>query len=526
MSNRDIGNLYHGIYNGDTYNTPKREKDLYNSVISRNTLNEATVTIKYSDGDTKVYKDIPDETARTLITSNDLLYTLPGICKTWVKLGGWSSNDGINVTTNSLIKIFRDTYGDQLNDPEIIARLSQEVKTIINIKQANSLNIFNGSILANAGSGESFEVFEIIKSAHAELEMLTNDNVLMGVHNIVFSESNVNVGAGEVLITLYTEAVNPDEGDLMLPDGTKVELKAGDGRPGKAGVYSRIAKFENYIKSNMKETYETEMINTVNNVKSVLIDNIGELLAQYDPKRYTDWPAGEQKHLAKWHAAITGIYNNIIKAPKINYDQLGDYLSDLKMFYKTPTSSTGKTQTKLYEIIKDEIPEILQWLLNLQTIVTVRSEVKRKPKVGDTVMMRSHFAAYDMTVAYSGNLPEGSVNSLVDDIATFSMNGGDEAVRATIADAVTTSGLHPSNAALKIIGAIQIVDYGLEDGFDYFMLMVDPRTGSKSIMVGPMGSVNYTDTLRSCIEAMFKHDAHVLPDTGGRGKNGYNVGIK
>lgn len=35
MSNRDIGNLYRSIYNDDTYNTPKRENDLYGSVYNK-----------------------------------------------------------------------------------------------------------------------------------------------------------------------------------------------------------------------------------------------------------------------------------------------------------------------------------------------------------------------------------------------------------------------------------------------------------------------------------------------------------
>jgi len=131
-----------------------------------------------------------------------------------------------------------------------------------------------------------------------------------------------------------------------------------------------------------------------------------------------------------------------------------------------------------------------------------------------------------MTKLYSGDLPEESLSSLVDDISTFSMNGDDESVRTTIKNTILSSGLSPSEAALKIVGAIQIVDYGLEDGFDYFMLMVKPTSGSKSIIIGPMGNINYTSTLRSCINTLIKHDAHVLPDTGGRGKNGYNVGIK
>ena len=513
MSNRDIGKLY-----SESVSTKK-----FNTICSRFT--EATVTIQYSDGQKQTYKDIPDETARTLITSNDLLYTLPGICKKWVSLGGWTSTDSIDVATNSLIKIFRNVFGDDLNNPEVITKLSAEVNTMIQTKESGTLDVFNG-ILPLAQSGEAIDLFGLIQQNHPEFELLTHIDVLSGVHNVVFSEANVNVGSGEVLITLYTEAVNPDEGDLMLPNGTKVELKAGDGRPGKAGVYSRIAKFEQYIKRHMKDTYESEMINTVSNVREVLISNIQQLLMQYDPKKYTQWPAGEQKYLKNWYETITKVYDTVTQTPETNYKQICIYLDSLKKFYKKPTSSTGATQAKLYNIISNEIPETLQWLLNLQDVVITRTESQRKPSPGDTVIAKSHFAAYDMTKTYSGNLPEESLYSLVEDISIFSMNGTDASVREVIKDVILSSGLAPSAVALKIIGAIQIVDYGLEDEFDYFMLMVDPKTGSKSIVIGPMGESNYTSTLSSCINTLIQHDAHVLPDTGGRGKNGYNVGIK
>ena len=216
MSNRDIGKLYN-----ESVSTKK-----FNTICSRFT--EATVTIQYSDGQKQTYKDIPDETARTLITSNDLLYTLPGICKKWVSLGGWTSTDSIDVATNSLIKIFRNVFGDDLNNPEVITKLSAEVNTMIQTKESGTLDVFNG-ILPLAQSGEAIDLFGLIQQNHPEFELLTHIDVLSGVHNVVFSEANVNVGSGEVLITLYTEAVNPDEGDLMLPNGTKVELKAGDG---------------------------------------------------------------------------------------------------------------------------------------------------------------------------------------------------------------------------------------------------------------------------------------------------------
>ena len=186
MSNRDIAKLYS--------ESVSRKK--FDTISSR--FDEATVTIQYSDGEKRIYKDIPDETARTLITSNDLMYTLPSICKKWISLGGWVSTDSIDVTTNSLIKIFRNIFGDDLNDPEIIAKLSNEVDSMIQVKESNTLNVFN-SIIPLAESGESINLFELIQRNHPELELLTNIDVLSGIHNIVFSEANVNVGNGEVI---------------------------------------------------------------------------------------------------------------------------------------------------------------------------------------------------------------------------------------------------------------------------------------------------------------------------------------
>ena len=414
------------------------------------------------------------------------------------------------------------------------------MKLITTLKQEAKVNYLAGEVKrlsTPAGSGAGFphgELFELIRSnIGTQLPMLTDLRFLRDLHDVAFTEGNISVGKGEVLITLFTEAKNPKKkGDLVLPPYDKsaieIELKAGAGRPGKTGTWERITAFENMLKGKMETTYEEEMINIVSQLREPLLNNIQELLNAMHPEAEHNREAqpAQKKKLQTEYDIIHAVYVDVEKSPRTSYKQICQDLEKIKKYYK-PSS------VKYLQPVRETIPEIIQWLMRLQSEINVVNAPQLKgAKAGNTVITKAHFGAYDITKDFAKTLGPGSIDSMVEDIAAFAGKGNDAAVQSVIRDNIIGTNYTPSDAALKIIGAIQILDYSIETEFDYYMLVAYDSENLESnigkfIIIGPLGSTaDYVQALNNCIGQLFKYNAIISPDTGGRSKGGYNVEIQ
>tara|TARA_R110000744_G_scaffold174861_1_gene293626 strand:- start:789 stop:2159 length:1371 start_codon:yes stop_codon:yes gene_type:complete len=223
-------------------------------------LGEAQVTIEFDDGNKKIV-DMDDKHARKLLKLSDQAET--NEVQKWIESGGWDSADAQSLLTNQLNTIYTETI--QLNNAGIREQFYEQVKELTDLKNNGRLHILQEAL-------ESGQISDIYLYLNTKLKsmfpVLVNVESLKRIGNIGFSEGAVGVGPGEALLTLFTEGSNPARGDIELPNGDEVELKAGEGRPGKTRVAGLVRNFENFT----KEQYVKAEIDPglVNNAKDAL----------------------------------------------------------------------------------------------------------------------------------------------------------------------------------------------------------------------------------------------------------------
>jgi hypothetical protein len=116
-------------------------------------------------------------------------------------------------------------------------------------KNKSSHTEFVDALISAASEGTSFNILDPL--------LLVGDTIfsnasktLSEIFNVEFAISGVGVGRGEVLITLLSNGVKGNEGDLHFPDYGDVELKGSAGRVGKTGnPYEAIKTLPSMLKA-------------------------------------------------------------------------------------------------------------------------------------------------------------------------------------------------------------------------------------------------------------------------------------
>jgi hypothetical protein len=104
-----------------------------------------------------------------------------------------------------------------------------EIEILSQIKQ--KLNSITGKIGGTQGELSLHEaVFPVLKKILANETPEKMQEFYNSLFVKSFSEGNVSVGDGELLLSLFTECFKGDVGDLKTPSGLNVELKVGKGR--------------------------------------------------------------------------------------------------------------------------------------------------------------------------------------------------------------------------------------------------------------------------------------------------------
>lgn len=503
MSDRDIRKLYEGIQRGESHDSPVREKDLYEQV-----LREATITISYDDKSVpKQTFKMSDELARSLGTHESKL-KLPQLFEKWCETGGWTSKTAKKAIPAGLVDRLTSIYN--LNEPDVVNSIINEVETIIQLKSEKQINILTSSI-----SDKSFNIINTVRSYFGDqLPKLTSVKFLtqlMGLSD--FTEGNVGVGNGEVLMTLFTEAVNPDKGDLMLPSGEEVELKGESGRPGKGDVVNRAIAFERHAMKNFADFDENRRQDEILKIKEPLMTDISAIYPFYSERPDV-------------HNKLKDLYNRLKQTDCCDYEEL------LKMTSGVVKQLTNKSK---YNVVVLDAIEQANRTSYVQDIITKFNHIKNtlgqrtKKPTGGAGYIGSYLSKYGFG-KFKTDLDMQS--EFAKDLSKLSAKPK-EAYKAilSIINNVITDGVldqtHIVDVGLRIMSSIQIADYATSEGFEYYVAMceVSGENYSNCYSIGPFD--NYGAALVDAFDVLMKTNASIGASTGGKagesGRGGFTI---
>ena len=194
-------------------------------------LGEAVVTVKFDDIEGEYVTRIEDVYARKVLGfTAGAKARLDEKLDKWMQLAMWSEHGrrvGIAQIKTALLNVF------DMEDPKVVQGVASEIKFLIDAKSAGSLKTLTPFLLEGGEATGALNLFQVFDSVPGNLEYLTNKDFLSRLFQVDFSEGKVAVGPGEVALTLYSEAYNPEKGDLTINDIGEIEMKGSAGRVGK-----------------------------------------------------------------------------------------------------------------------------------------------------------------------------------------------------------------------------------------------------------------------------------------------------
>jgi len=293
MSDQDIRKLYEGIRRGESHDSPVREKDLYEQI-----LQEATITIRYDDGQTEDI-NISDDRARELsdistisTTRNQVLYKINGswvgrrlgkkqlkelsdamkkmsdyqtIEKKIIKIATSSTIFKPNVLTTSfdqtlrkLIDFLTDSATLTLmnnNNPADPTSVKQELNRIINLILENQFQKqLIDTLDGKSDDGHGISVFPIwdvldpsITGMKIYFDVENHPEMLTLMPAGEDEKTRGAAGPGEALLSFIYGGIKPKgSGDILLSSDEEdtIELKKQEGRIGKAISKQSVSKID------------------------------------------------------------------------------------------------------------------------------------------------------------------------------------------------------------------------------------------------------------------------------------------
>ena len=353
---------------------------------------EATVSIKFNDDEVHQI-NLSDVYARKVLGyatfAEESLFEL---IVRWARTGGWSES-GVKRISEQINSIFREKFPDKIDNPVEIKKIANEIRAIISYKKKR--NAF-AEFVKNKGDN-IFTLFDL--SDKSEIQTLSDKDFISALCQIDLSENKVNIGPGEVAITLFTEAKNPKKGDFYTPDTGVVELKGSDGRVGKGrkeqAVYSSVidkaidaksieqtqnnyfndiqnlkAKFKNRILefnlgnnktivSALKEIYESTTLK--NFLKETKSENFTKTKSEeLINKLNTFKPKVQDKSLEDFREAAKQIINLTYKIYGL---KLGKEVSKFKTFFSSDIISDDRKLQTILEYVDSNITEKIQKII-------------------------------------------------------------------------------------------------------------------------------------------------------------------
>jgi hypothetical protein len=239
--------------------------DVYSQRVIKSPLNEATVSIKFSDNEVHEF-ELQDIYARKVLGFAAVTENMVNeLINQWAESGDWK-NVAVKRITEQINTILIDIFSDKMNDPEFVREIAGEIREITNYKKSNS--VFYDFVTSRGDN--IFNLFNI-----PGIEILNNRNFLSALMQIDLSEGKVNVGPGEVAITLFTEAKNPKKGDLTVEGIGEIEIKGYDGRIGKGKIENAVHRdiINKSIDVESIEQTQDALFNQIQNFKASYSEN-------------------------------------------------------------------------------------------------------------------------------------------------------------------------------------------------------------------------------------------------------------
>jgi len=451
-------------------------------------LGEALVTIEFGDKDKKRGLDaghsghkkvveLDDIKARKLLKLSD--QEERGEIAKWIESAGWDSADAQFLLSQKLSTIYTNTI--QLTNQGVRDDFYEQVNRLTELKNSGRINI-----LRDALNDGSVDIYTHINEALKEhFPLLVTKKSLEQIGQIGFAEGAVGVGPGEALLTLFTEGVNPEKGDIVLPNNDEVELKAGEGRPGKTRVAGLVRNFEKFSTGEYKE--EEIPPDWVKSAERALkeIMELGTELLENPQYSVSSGPIN--------------IIVGIIRDQKLSVEEKSKKLRNKLGARYWDSAVDGRGQ-------------------KAKDVIVALGEKVAHNSVKNTIRTKDFFRQ-----AGEDGPP---YERLVDGLSKFSHRGDEEEIKGIIRENINFGKRVTSNieeVALAIAMAFQITEYydELPHKFTYYTLF-DKYNGNL-VTWGPFESdyvTNLTRTLNNIFQSL--HLLDISADSGGR--TGYNLG--
>ena len=214
--------------------------DVYTGVTRKNYINEAKVEIKVDGGSPEVF-NLQDIYVRKIL---GLAYSSKNLLDekiiSWVESGGWRG-DAIKRIAEQINSILIEVFPDKIYEGDGIKEIARDILRIMWYKDGGTIfETFTKEQAAKGSKDKSvdsnlFNLFNI-----EGLNVLNNKKFLSLLCQINLTEKQVNIGPGEVAVTLFTEAKNAVKGDLEVDGMGIIELKGTNGRVGDGKVELKV----------------------------------------------------------------------------------------------------------------------------------------------------------------------------------------------------------------------------------------------------------------------------------------------
>lgn len=436
-----------------------RLEDLYNVVK----FNEAKVSIEFDDGNVKTV-EMDNERARKMFMLSDIEDNTAPLSE-WISEAGWNTDDAQSLLNPKLNTIYKS--GIQLTNKKVRKDFYDQIQDLTRRKK--NLNILR-EVLNNGAVDNIYSYLNTKLSS--DYPLLVGEDVLKQIGQLAFAEGAVGVGPGEVLISLFTEGKNPDKGDIILPDGDEVELKASQGRPGKSRVAALVKRFETYV---------------------------------------------QQGH-------------NVVKLSPSDINATKEAIEALKPKVQSPTNQQGRAILDAINSFDPNNTDSVEYVANFIVNNKARAGIIQKldPQAYKTLeAIGKQIATNNAGASKRGKsfFASASDEDLIKGLSLFSSKG------ENIASSIINKGLKAGNnmdrvdLALGIAMTFQIAEYydELKQKFNYYTLF--NKNSGLIVSWGPFSS-DYVTNANSILDNILSNRDKIIISADSGGRTGYNLSIR
>jgi len=454
-------------------------------------LDEARVHVKFDNKEEADF-ELEDWYARQVLGfTAGAKFRLDGHIDNWLKLGKWSE-EGISKAAPKIKTALLTVF--DMRDPKVVESVAREIKLIYDTKGAGGFGalrkfLFDAAVIPRPSN--LLDVFASVKS-QLQLQYLTNTDFLAKLFQIDFSEGTVAVGPGEVALTLYSEAYNPDKGDLAINGVGEIEMKGSKGRVGRGT--EALAVDRDYIKkATGPDKLEEDREKMLDSVRAKILPHVDKL------KALPVMP------LITGRSAVAGLL-------KIAQSRGLDVLEDTSIKKYLRTESPIR---KGIEEIEAQLPEPDDNFISaLQEITNGLYDIDQHAAAG----MQTRFKTF-----WRGGEEERYKIYYEYLDKDFRKNEEAKGLIDTYKEKVISGDINSA----QLVGAVSIANYQEKEGFKFIMFSDTGKKGSSpiesgrcpTVVIGPF--TNYVDNLKLCLGKAAS--LHVDPNVE-RG-SGFNVTV-